>query len=208
MKGKTNATEQWLISITFWFKRYLIVLVFAYAQSFDLFCRKPVKSKHEQYANLSSIRKLHRTSFLGVYHTYKTGPVATESTVQSQSTSYPFIILLLMQVQAQCCAKVMETKFTDLRQLFAWNFIELGRFSLAPRVISPKQRAIFLRIFISERKFAMKSLGKTKQFSARHARSSCHVMNTKQDIKISPHRRFQTVVWTVLIVFWLYLRCV
>ena len=84
----------------------------------------------------------------------------------------------------------------------------VGRFSLAPCVISPKQRAMFLRIFISERKFAMKSLGKTKQFSARHVRSSCHVMSTKQDIKISRHRRFQTLVWTMLIVFWLYLRCV
>ena len=32
-----------------------------------------------------------------------------------------------MQVQAQCSAKVMETKVTDFRQLFAWNFIELGK---------------------------------------------------------------------------------
>ena len=87
---------------------------------------------------------------------------------------------------------------------FVWKFV--GRFSPALRVISPEQRAMFLRIFVTERKFAIKSLGKRKQFSSRHAWSSCHVMSPKQEIKISLHGRFYTLVWTALVVFYLRVR--
>ena len=38
--------------------RYLTVLVFAYAQVFDLFCQEQVKSKHERYANLQIQKSL------------------------------------------------------------------------------------------------------------------------------------------------------
>ena len=90
---------------------------------------------------------------------------------------------------------------SKFHRTFVRKFV--GRFSPALRVISPKQNVVFLRIFSGKRKFVIKGLGKTKQFFARHARSSCHIMSTKQDIKISRHRRFQTLMWTVFIVFWL-----
>ena len=90
---------------------------------------------------------------------------------------------------------------SKFHRTFVRKFV--GTFSPALRVISPKQSVVFRRIFSGERKFAIKSLGKTKNFFARHARSSCHIMSTKQDIKISRHRRFQTLMWTVFIVFWL-----
>ena len=38
--------------------RYLTVLVFAYAQVFDLCCQEQVKSKHERYANLQIQKSL------------------------------------------------------------------------------------------------------------------------------------------------------
>ena len=82
----------------------------------------------------------------------------------------------------QYCAKVIQTKIVEFRYLFFRNFIELSyesswKFSPALRVISPEQRAIFLR------KFAIKSLWKTKQFTARHARSLCRVLSTKNGFK-------------------------
>ena len=82
----------------------------------------------------------------------------------------------------QYCAKVIQTKIVEFRYLFFRNFIELScesswKFSPALRVISLEQRAIFLR------KFAIKSLWKTKQFSARHARSLCRVLSTKNGFK-------------------------
>lgn len=49
-----------------------------------------------------------------------------------------------------------------------------------------------------------KSLENTKQFSAQHNQSTCHVMSTKHEIKMSWRDKFRTA----FVVFWSELRCV
>lgn len=45
--------------------------------------------------------------------------VCQDSNLLVVTSSLDITYTILMQVQAQCCAKVMETKVTDFRQLFA-----------------------------------------------------------------------------------------
>ena len=84
--------------------------------------------------------------------------------------------------------KWAETKTGSLR------FVHIFACMAVKEIKEIYSTAMFLRILVTERKFAMKSLGKTKQFSSRHARSSCHVMIPKQEIKISFYGRSYTFV--------------
>ena len=54
--------------------------------------------------------------------------------------------------ESRSISLIVLSKF---HRTFVQKFV--GRFSFALRVISPKQRAVFLRIFIGERKFATKA---------------------------------------------------
>ena len=71
------------------YARYLIFSVFTYGQASNLCCQELVKSKHKQYANFwisksRIIKKITQTQCFEVYHIYKTWPVTTKSSIQSQ----------------------------------------------------------------------------------------------------------------------------